>query len=58
MLIFLLGGYFFHDFPGVQGNFHIVIVAILIISVMPMGVEYLNARRRARTQKPLPIEVR
>src|SRR5262249_27847820 len=57
VLIFLLGGYYFSEFPWVKGNFPIVIAAILIISVMPMGVEYLNARRRARAEKPVPVEV-
>jgi membrane-associated protein len=52
---FLLGGFFAADIPGVKDNFHIIIVAIIVISVMPGVVEYLLARRRAqRTRTPLP----
>jgi membrane-associated protein len=43
---FLLGGYFFGNVPVVKSNFHYVIVAIIVISVMPAMVEYLRARRR------------
>ena len=45
VLSFLLAGYWFGQLPAVKRNFHIVIVAIIIISVMPMVVEYLRARR-------------
>jgi membrane-associated protein len=45
---FLLGGYWFGQIPTVKRNFHIVIVAIVLISFMPMLVEWLRARRRAR----------
>jgi membrane-associated protein len=44
---FLLAGYWFGQIPTVKRNFHIVILAIIAISVTPMLVEYLRARRRA-----------
>jgi membrane-associated protein len=42
---FLLAGYWFGQIPTVKRNFHIVIVAIIVISVMPMVIEFLRARR-------------
>jgi membrane-associated protein len=45
--IFLFAGFFFGEMPGVKTNFHWVIVAIIIISVMPMVVEYIRARRES-----------
>jgi membrane-associated protein len=51
--IFLLGGYFFGNLEPVKRNFHIVILAIIVISVMPMVIEYLRARAEARAQPPV-----
>jgi membrane-associated protein len=45
VLSFLVAGYWFGQIPTVKRNFHIVIVAIIVISVMPMVFEYLRARR-------------
>ena len=45
VLSFVLGGFFFGNVPVVKQNFHYVIVAIIVISVMPPIVEYLRARR-------------
>ena len=42
---FTLAGYFFGNVPVVKGNFHFVIVAIIVISVMPPIIEFLRARR-------------
>lgn len=44
--LFLLGGYFFGGLEIVKKNFSIIVVAIIIISVMPMVVEFILARRR------------
>jgi membrane-associated protein len=46
--IFLMGGYYFGNFAVIKRNFHFVIAAILVISVMPMVVDWYNARRRAK----------
>jgi membrane-associated protein len=45
VLSFLIAGYWFGQIPTVKRNFHIVILAIVVISVMPMVFEYLRARR-------------
>jgi membrane-associated protein len=47
VLSFLLGGYYFGNVPVVKRNFHFVIVAIIIISVLPAVVEFIRANRRA-----------
>jgi len=45
---FLFAGYFFGGVPVVKRNFHLVIVAIVILSVLPPIFEYLRARRENR----------
>jgi membrane-associated protein len=45
VLSFLVAGYWFGQLETVKRNFHIVILAIIVISVMPMVLEYLRARR-------------
>ena len=45
VLAFLLAGYFFGQIPAIQSNFHIVIVAIIVISLLPIAFEFVRARR-------------
>ncbi len=45
VLSFLLAGYYFGQIPTIKSNFHIVIVAIIVISVLPIVFEYVRARR-------------
>lgn len=45
VMSFALAGYFFGNYPGVKRNFHIVIVAIVVISVLPAVIEFARARR-------------
>ena len=49
VLTFLLAGFWFGQLETVKRNFHIVILAIIVISVMPMVLEYLRARRAPAT---------
>lgn len=42
---FLLLGYRFAELPVVKSNFHFVILAIIVISVIPVIMEYLKARK-------------
>jgi membrane-associated protein len=42
-----LAGYWFGNLPAMQRNFHFVIVAILVISVLPMAIEFLRTKRAA-----------
>ncbi|MEP7226073.1 MAG: DedA family protein [Gemmatimonadales bacterium] len=43
--LFVLGGYFFGNIPVVRENFTLVILAIIAISVLPIVIEALRARR-------------
>lgn len=42
--IFIWLGYFFGNIPFVQDNFELVIVLIILISVVPMAIEYVRGR--------------
>ena len=48
---FVMAGYFFGNVPVVKHNFHFVIVAIIILSVLPPVFEFLRARREAAAEK-------
>jgi membrane-associated protein len=45
IFIFLIAGHYFGNLPSVKSNFHIVIVAIIIISFLPVALEYWKATR-------------
>ena len=51
VLTFTLLGYFFGNLEFVKRNFELVIIAIILISVMPMFVEWWKARREAKAEK-------
>jgi len=46
--LFTFAGYFFGTISFVQKNFELVIVAILVISVLPMVYEWLKARQESK----------
>jgi len=46
----VFAGYFFGNLPVVKKNFSLVIIAIIVISLLPAGVEYLRHRLAARKQ--------
>ncbi len=48
VLICIVAGYFFGTWSFVQKRFELVIVAIVVISVLPMAFEFLRARREAK----------
>lgn len=52
--LFISLGYFFGNIPFVQKNFELVVVAIILISVVPMVIEYV--RSRSRTVTPGDLE--
>ena len=51
--LFTLLGYFFGNLEFVQKNFELVIIAIILISVVPMVYEWLKARRETKAEKKL-----
>jgi membrane-associated protein len=54
---FLLGGYYLGSTETVKQNFHLVIVGIVLISVLPVVIEFILAWRRP-AEKPVPAEVK
>jgi len=48
--LFTMLGYFFGNIPFVQKNFELVIIAIILLSVVPMFVEWWKARREAKAE--------
>jgi len=49
VLICTLAGYFFGNIPVVKKNFELVIIGIILLSVMPIVLEWWKARRAAST---------
>lgn len=45
---FLALGYFFGNIPQVKSQFHYVILAILVLSVMPIAIEFWRERSKSR----------
>ncbi|HXU33917.1 MAG TPA: DedA family protein [Thermoanaerobaculia bacterium] len=45
VLLFTLAGYFFGDLPWVKSNFHYVIIAIIVLSLVPPVIEIWRNRR-------------
>jgi membrane-associated protein len=51
VLSFLIAGWLFGGRKAVQDNFHVVILAIILISVLPGVVEFVRARRARGVEK-------
>ncbi|MEW6028628.1 MAG: DedA family protein [Chloroflexota bacterium] len=49
--LFTFAGYFFGNIPFIKRNFEFVIIAIILVSVLPMVYEWLKARREGRRAK-------
>lgn len=56
VLLCVLAGYFFGGLPFVQKNFELVLVAIIVISVLPAGIEFLRGRLAARKGRSALLE--
>jgi membrane-associated protein len=56
VVICVAAGYLLGSVPFVKKNFELVIVAIVIISVLPMVYEFWQARRAARKGKSAVLE--
>ena len=54
VLTFSLLGYFFGNLEFVRKNFELVIIAIILISVLPMFVEWWKARQEAKVEVKTP----
>jgi len=45
VMLFVLAGYFFGAIPVVQKNFPLVILAIIVVSILPIVIELIRARK-------------
>jgi membrane-associated protein len=48
--IFIFGGYFFGNIPFVKKHFSIVMGVIILISIMPIVIEFIRHRRAAKKE--------
>lgn len=52
--LFTLAGFFFGNIPFIKENFHYAIVAIVVLSLIPMIYEYIAHKRHASVHLKLP----
>jgi membrane-associated protein len=58
VVLFTVAGYLFGNVPFVQDNFTLVVIAIIFISIVPMIIEALKARREGKQPSPKASHVR
>ena len=51
VVLFTVAGYLFGNIPLVQDNFSLVVIAIIVLSMVPMVVEVLKARRESKQKQ-------
>lgn len=56
--LFVWAGYWFGNLPWVRRNFGAVVVAIILVSLVPMALDWVRARRRRRVARPTVEELR
>jgi len=49
--LFLSGGYFFGNLPFIKDNFSYVLIAIILISLMPGVIVFINEKRNGRSNE-------
>jgi membrane-associated protein len=56
--VFTVAGYLFGNVPFVQDNFTLVVIAIIFVSIVPVLIEALKARREPKEPAPKPSQAR
>jgi len=54
----LVAGYLFGNVSFVSEHFELVLVAIILISVLPMAIEFVLARRRRALPEPVAVDAK
>ena len=54
--LFTFAGYFFGNIPFIRDHFSLVVIAIVLVSVLPMVFEALKARRESKQAKAGAVE--
>lgn len=44
--LFVWGGYFFGNIPFIKENFGLAVIGIIVLSIMPIGVEVVKSRKK------------
>lgn len=52
VLLFLYGGYFFGNIPAVEERFELVILGMIVLSVLPIAIEWIRHRLSNRGTAP------
>ncbi len=52
--LFLFAGYFFGNIPVIQRNFEYVVIVIILLSVVPVLIEWIKHRRERAAAGPTP----
>jgi len=47
--VFLFGGYYFGNVPFIKENFSIAIFAVIVISILPIAIEYYKHKRSKKS---------
>lgn len=55
--IFLFAGFLFGNIPFVKHNFELVTIGIVLVSVLPMVIEFIRSRRESKRAAKLAGEV-
>lgn len=50
---FTFAGYFFGGLPFIQHNFHYAVVVIILVSILPMVIEYIKYKKETLTKKQM-----
>lgn len=53
VMIFTCGGYFFGNIPVIKHNFSVVILVIIVLSILPIVLEFWKHHRRKSIKKTL-----